>query len=339
MNPATTTLRRAYSFHGVAISVVADEPAAIDAIDLRLRDFQAGGEATGAPEITFAFVADSTAAARPVGQGRPVYETPHGTLDYYPEEDSLYGTFGGVTVRCDPAKGTVVLACEAFTGRNLYLATHPLLTVSLMELLERGGLYALHAACLASSGGAGVLIAGPSGAGKSTLTLALAHAGLSLVSDDVVFLDTRNDRLRVLGFADTLGLSALAAERFPMLEAAFGLQPADGFPKRLARAEEIFGVPSLPECEPVAIVFPTVHKDRASSIGSLAAGDALLRLVPDVLLTHPASSHEHLRAIATLLAQVRCHQLASGADLEQAARLVAELVGLRRFAAREIREP
>ena len=58
----------------------------------------------------------------------------------------------------------------------------------------------------------------------------------------------------------------------------------------------------------------------------LDSGDALLRLVPDVLLTDPAATQAHLRAIAALLEQVRCYTLRSGTDLERAAELVQAVV-------------
>jgi hypothetical protein len=51
-----------------------------------------------------------------------------------------------------------------------------------------------------------------------------------------------------------------------------------------------------------------------------------LRLVPDVLLTEPASTQAHLTTIATLVAQVECHTLLAGDQLDVSARLVAGLL-------------
>jgi hypothetical protein len=45
-----------------------------------------------------------------------------------------------------------------------------------------------------------------------------------------------------------------------------------------------------------------------------------------VLLTDTLSTQAHLQAIGALLDQVECYSLRSGADLERAAALVAELV-------------
>lgn len=318
---------RVYAIDGLAVSVSSDEPAVLEAMDLRLRDFRRACAPRHA-DLRFMFASDDVDAAVPTGRGRPVYETLHGSLSYFPDSDLLRGQFSGVRLTCDAGGGIALLQASRFTGRELYLATHPLATISLMELLERRRRFSLHAACVADGDGHGVLLAGPSGAGKSTLTMALARAGMSFLSDDVVFLDNDADRrtVRVLGFADAIGLTEHAAERIGGLRRLLDEPPADGFPKRLHRIEELFGADALPTCEPHAIVFPEVTRDPLSTIAPLDCGEALLRLVPDVLLTEPVSTQAHLGAIAGLLGQVRCYAMSTGADLDQAAALVQALV-------------
>ncbi len=311
-----------YDFHGVGIEVVGGADIAA-AMECRLRDF-AGGAASS--DLRFEFVRAAVALPSPSGVGRPVYDTPHGTLYYFGSHDELFGTLAGVSMHCAAARGSVLIAGPSLTGFELYLATHPLATIALMETMERRGLFSVHAACLAGAFGAGVLLAGPSGAGKSTLTIALARAGLGLLSDDVVFLSLSGERVDALGFADTLGVGSFAAEQFPELRAVADSLPVDGFPKRLSRIEDLFGVASVARCVPRAIVFPEVSLDRPSAITPLDARDAMLRLVPDVLLTEPASTQAHLAAISALLEQVDCYEVSSGTDLERAAELVAELV-------------
>jgi hypothetical protein len=317
----------AYEIHGVGLEVRSEEAAVTAAMELRLRDF--GCAPGGDPELRLEFELDGVSdPAPPAGVGRPVYDTPHGSLHYYPDADALCGKLGGVDLRCEPSRGVARFSSGAFRGSALYFATHPLATISLMELLERRGLFSLHAACLAGTDGRGVLLAGPSGSGKSTLTLALARAGMAFLSDDVVFLahDRETATVRVLGFADTIGLTEHAAERFGELRSRLDKPPVDGFPKRLSRIEDLFGAPTLAACEPHALVFPEVVRDRPSAIEPLDPREALLRLVPDVLLTEPAGTQAHVAAIAALLGQVRCYALRSGSDLERGAEFVRALV-------------
>lgn len=330
MSGSAVGTERAYDIHGVGLSVASEEPAVIDAMERRLQGFRR--EALERPEIRLEFLVngrgEEEAPPLPAGASRLVYETPYGHLHYFPDADTIGGDLQGVRLRCEAGKGVARLHSAAFTGSDLYLATHPLATISLMELLERRGRYSLHAACVAESDGRGVLVAGPSGAGKSTLTIALVRAGLCFLSDDIVFLrhDPAADTVGVLAFPDALGVTPHTAERFGELRALLAEEPRSGFPKRLVRMDELFETRALAGCEPRALIFPEVVRDRPSRLEPLDPKEALLRLVPDVLLTQPAGTQSHLRAIAALLARVRCYRLESGADLEGTAQLVRELL-------------
>jgi hypothetical protein len=327
MTGEQVTVERRYDLHGVGVGVRCDDPAVAEALELRLRDFRA--EPAGRVDVRLEFASGAPNGTHPPARGgRPVYDTPFGPLRYFPKQDLLCGELGGVQLRCAASRGLAQFHSAAFAGQDLYLATHPLATISLMELLERRGLFSLHAACLAGEDGSGVLLAGASGAGKSTLALALARANMSFLSDDLVFLGHNGDGspVRVMGFADSIGVTERAGERYADLRALLGEPPEAGFPKRLARIEELFGAGAVSSCAPRALVFPEVARDRLSEIKPLDGGDALVRLVPDVLLTEPATTQAHLEAIASLLGQVRCYELRSGSDLERAAELVKALV-------------
>ena len=327
MTAAPPALRRAYAMHGVTLEVRAEDSDVIDAMDLRLRAFPPQDAGGAAIRCRFGFEVGERPP--PAGTGRPVYETPYGALHYHPELDTLAGSLGGVALRCEPGTGQALISAPRFAGRALYFATHPLATIALMELMERHGRFSLHAACLAAPGGRGVLLSGPSGAGKSTLALALARSGMGILGDDIVFLRrpaSGPGAIAALGFADTLGVGSFAAERFPELRRLAAGPPADGFPKRLHRIEDVFARAPLTSCVPRALVFPEVRAGRPSALAPLAAGEALVRLAPDVLLTEPRATQAHLAAIGDMLAQVSCYTLRSGADIERAAQLVAELV-------------
>lgn len=325
MTGATAVGEQHYDFHGTTITVSPGTPAIADAMELRLRAFR--GEPPKQRHIRFEFMPGGR-LERPRGESRPVYDTPYGSVEYFAETDTLWGELDGLSMICDASGGCARIASDGFEGRALYLATHPLATIALMELLKRRGRYTLHAGCLASPGGDGLLVAGPSGAGKSTLTIALVRAGAGFLSDDLVFLehDVESAQVRALGFADSLGVTEQTAGLIPELRPLLGAAIAAGFPKRLARLDQVFPGDPLPSCTPRVLVLPHVAPEGESRVEPLDPRDAWLRLVPDVLLTEPGSTQAHLRALSALLDQADCYSLQSGADLDAAARLALELL-------------
>ena len=324
------SLCRTYAVHGFNVELTADDPAVIEAMELRFAGFT-GLPTDGDPTLRFEFLS-SAVSPRPHGARRPVYDTPHGSLHYFPETDVLAGALGGVFLHCAARGARAQIVAPAFGGRTLYFASHPVTTVALMEMMERVGRFSLHSGCLAEANGDGILISGPSGAGKSTLTLALAAAGMELLSDDVVFVAPSEvsspgaPAVRAFGFADALGLGSAASRLFPQLDTLLDRIPEDGFPKRLVRSEHLLGRDPAVSCVPRVMVFPEVAADLASAIAPLDRGEALLRLVPDVLATDPEATQAHIATIAELLGQVQCYSLRSGYDLERAADMVRALL-------------
>lgn len=313
-----------YDVDGVRLGVDASAPAVSRAMDLRLRGFPALPR-TGTPDLRLSFTEGEPGPPQPRGQSRPVYETPYGQLYYAPDADIVHGELAGVSLRCAAGDGVSELQSAAFTGRALYLATHPLATISLMELFKRRARYALHAGCVANGAGDGVLLAGPSGAGKSTLTFALAREGLRFLADDTVFLSDQGQGLTVLGFSDAIGVTEHTAARFPELRGLLSEPPQDGFPKRLRRVEELLPQPPAARCSPRVLVFPVIVPGP-SRVEPMDGSQAFLRLVPDVLLTDPRSAQLHLEAFTTLLEQVDCYLVESGPEIERTASLIAGLL-------------
>ena len=96
------------------------------------------------------------------------------------------------------------------------LATHPLLTIALVETMKRFERFPLHAAGLALHG-KGVLVPGASGSGKSTTSVTLVRAGFDFLSDDTVFLTSSADGIWVAGFPDEVDVTDSTVARIPEL--------------------------------------------------------------------------------------------------------------------------
>jgi hypothetical protein len=318
---------RAYLLHGVRLGVLAagEGERAAAGVHARLAGLPLDG---GPPyDLTFEIRAAGSHAFDRPGAARPVYDPPVGEVVYDDGADRLFIGYGPrLRVLCEPERGRACASAAGMEEEDLWSLSHPLFTLPLVELLKRRGLYGLHAGGVCR-GGQALLLPGTSGSGKSTLTLALARAGFGLLGDDTLFLARRpGEAPRVLAFPDEFDLTDQTVSFFPELSSLAGEPRLAGWRKRQVRVEEAYGAPVVWECAPAVLVFPRVAGARHSELEPLSAGEALLELAPNVLLTEPRSSQAHLDALAELVAASRCFRLATGTDLEEAVGIVGDLL-------------
>jgi hypothetical protein len=322
---AATGDRKRFSFHGLTIDVEAGWPELVEALSRRL--YSLGTAADGRPALTFRYwVVDRPRSAllHPAGLARPVYETPHGKVEYFPETDTLFLDYReDARLLIRPARSEVLIALRPGAD-TLWLASHPFFTLALVELLKRRGLFSVHAAGLAWRGHS-LLLAGTSGAGKSTLTLALLERGFDLLGDDTTFLRMEPAGVRVLAFPDEIDITAHTLGMFPDIADRLTDAGRSGW-KKLQLPAGILGSGMAWESEPAALVFPAIAGSETSRLAPITPGEALLELAPNVILTDHESSQAHLSALGRLVNQCDCYRLMAGTDLEAAAKLLESLL-------------
>ncbi|HWM94016.1 MAG TPA: hypothetical protein VN493_24875 [Thermoanaerobaculia bacterium] len=317
-----------YTFHGLRLRVSAPDDI-LRAFHARLASLPPDGiGGYDSPDLLFE-VEPGQPFERPEG-ARPVYDPPLGEVSYDDGCDLLYLQHGPrLRALCEPAAGRVRFSIQAPEQapeeEDLWVLSHPLLSVPMMELLKRRGLFAVHAAG-ASLGNRALVLAGTSGSGKSTLSLALARAGFGFLGDDTLFLVRRPEGLRVLAYPDEVDLTEETVSFFPEVEPWLAPSPP-GWRKRQIRAEQAFGAPVVWESAPAVLVFPRVSGRSRSEVRPIDSGEALLELAPNVLLTEPGSSQAHLDALAELARASRCYRMETGSDLDEAVRLLHGLLG------------
>jgi hypothetical protein len=329
-DPPRSSYAHQFLLHGIRLSLDSDVPPIGAMLATRLRHFAVphAGAAHPVSDLEFTFRTGDDPFAEPTSQreARPVYEMPSGRVVYEGARDRLLIEHGdGVRVVCEPAAGRAVVTLRAPTPELFWPTTHLLFLLPLIEMLKRRGVFSVHAAAL-SVDGAGLLLAGGSGAGKSTLALALLRAGFAFLGDDMCFLAPAPDGVRTLSFPDEIDVAEHTARLIPELRFLLDRELPPGARKRPLLVEEVYDVRPATECRPTVLVFPRVaHTDR-SVLAPMDAAEALLELVPNVLLTEPRAAQAHLDALGLLVGQCRCYRLQTGRDLDSLCSRLAALL-------------
>jgi hypothetical protein len=319
--------QRAYTFHGVGISISGDTDIA-EAIHSRFRHFPMNTQSSAGLTFEFRLVSDDDGhfIQKPFGRARAVYEPPAGEVSYIEEDDHLYISYRDrIRVLCKPALGETQVSIRGSEADYVWLATRPLFTLPLVESLKRRGVYGLHAAGL-SLNGKGLLLPGTSGAGKSTLTIALLRAGFDFLTDDTIFLRRDRQGLRMLAFPDEIDVTDETSRLFAELNYLSDLPKRPGARKSQVYAEEAFNADTSWECSPHIMVFPKVADVERSQLKPMSRDDALLEIVSNILLTEALSSQAHMDVLAQLVKQCECYRLETGLDLNTVPLLLRDLI-------------
>jgi hypothetical protein len=307
-----------YGFHNLNLRVLSSAALA-NCLSSRFQILPSNGES--AETIFFDFESVSNTKrhrfGKPPGRAKPFYQLESGDASYFETEDQIYLCCDDrVRVLCNPGLGSAWFSVLDPEVENLWLASHLLLTICLIEILKRRGLYSLHAGGFSANGKC-LLIPGTSGAGKSTLTVASLRANFDYMSDDMVFLVDRPDGVRVLAFPEAVDVSDQTASFFPELSFLLGSPKRPGWRKSQIHPTLVYGAKVTPEARPAAIVIPRIAKSETSVVSRMPADEALLELVPNVLLTEANSCRSHLDALNQLVTSTPCYRLDTGRDFDQ----------------------
>lgn len=307
-----------YAFHGLNLRV-SSSTAIATCLDARFQMLPLNGECAETIFFDFESVSDTTRHrfGKPPGRAKPFYQLEGGEASYFEAEDQLYLSYGDrVRVLCNPGSGSACFSVLEPEIDNLWLASHLLFTICLVEILKRRGLYSLHAGGFSANGKC-LLIPGTSGAGKSTLTIASLRANFDYMSDDMLFLIGRPDGFRVLAFPEEVDVSDQTAGFFPELSFLLRTPKRRGWRKRQIHPMQVYGAKVAPEARPAAVVIPRIAEAETSVVTRMDPDEALLEMVPNVLLTEASSCRAHLDALRELVASTPCYRLETGRDFDR----------------------
>lgn len=206
----------------------------------------------------------------------------------------------------------------------------------LCELLAYHGHFVIHAASLAFERRGemvGVLLAGVSGAGKTTAALALAHAGMALLTDDMSFIESpRSDgsRVRLWGLQLPCKVHDNTCRLLPWLDAC---------PAKSARAQEeirldvraAIGESTGIVADPRLVLLLGPRSAGRHVLERLDKTQAMMRLTRENLRAFEhrgdGTPGDTFRALGRLVAQCDIYRLSVGEPLSDLAEQLRSLPG------------
>lgn len=307
-----------YNFHGFNLRVLSSAAIAT-CLDSRFQILPSSEESAETLFFDFETVSNPKQHrfGKPSGREKSFYQLEKGDASYFEAEDQIYlCSDDSIRVLCNPGLGNAWFSVIEPEIDNLWLASHLLFTICLIEILKRRGIYSLHAGGFSANGKC-LLIPGTSGAGKSTLTVASLRANFDYMSDDMVFLVGRPDGFRVLAFPEAVDVSDQTAAFFPELSFLLRSPKRRGWRKRQVHPTKVYGAKVAPEARPAAVVIPRISEAQTSVLRRIDPDEALLEMVPNVLLTEANACRAHLDALSQLAKSTPCYRLETGRDFDQ----------------------
>jgi len=313
------------NIHGIPLEVVCDAEDAAGLVARRLAGFPAA-EADRAELLVEVTTHGRLPAVRRLADARVVHETPEAVVRYSDEQDELWLEYGAHGVACCRAgEGHAWIAVDRASDAWPWMATRPLLTICLLELLKRRSLYGIHAAGAALDSRA-VLVFGPSGSGKSTISLSLLLAGWSFLGDDIVFLRDADAGMEVLAFPEDIDASDETIGFFPSLGRPENWPQLAGYSKRQISPGGLAATPLPDAARPLVAVLPRVVVDGAQSTERIGPDRLLRELVPNMLFTHRAATQSNLDVLARVAREVAGFRLLLGRGVDALPTLLADLL-------------
>lgn len=251
----------------------------------------------------------------------------------------LAATGTGAVTAAEPAGGRAVFHLPDAAGISPIERAAPL-REALQLLMAPRGRWMTHAGAV-GRGGRGVLLVGRGGSGKSTLALSCALAGMEIVADDYVLLET--DPPLAHAMQSTAKLTEDSAERLGLGRDAIdpaGFEPTlEGPAKALVDIRTRAPGRLKPRLEIAAIVAPHVPLERSSFVGPgqtkdernsglepISAGEGLRALAPSTIIQSGFHGAAALGALGELVRQVPSYRLSLSPDPAANAGAVDELV-------------
>lgn len=259
------------------------------------------------------------------GGAQDLAQTPEG-VRIYRHDEQLYLRLKGALLHLDMREGSGILVLPGNDPSAAGGLLFGLVFYALVLLLQRRGLYAMHAAAVALDG-QGVLVLGESGSGKSTLAMRLASSGWDVLSDDSVVVGRVEGAVKAYPLRQDFCLLPDAGRLFPAAAEHWSAHVGDPEKKRV-RVGAMYPGQVASSCTPSVLLFPEITHEERSRIVPLGRAEAmrgLMRHAGALGVASPLDAERHLSLLRDLAGQTSAYRLLAGRDLLSEAEPIGRL--------------
>ena len=233
---------------------------------------------------------------------------------------------------CSPPFNNIELCCQKLTKKSTPLIFQSVLIPVIGELLMKQGKLLMHAGCVGTPEGDGILLLADSGGGKTTTSFSMAREGFSLMSDDLVVASPTAKGIIFEPIREKMNVSKKTIEFFPELSFLRKLLKQSREAKVPVDPKEIFGSNNIIDsAHASAIIIVKIGKNGPKLVP--VAGSAMLNpLLKSNTFAHSESIPEkRVECVWRLLDQTISYELVTGFDPDYLGRWMANKAGTGSF--------
>jgi hypothetical protein len=201
-----------------------------------------------------------------------------------------------------------------------------ILTLSLLWLFHKHGLFSVHGNALVKDG-KGVFLIGDSCSGKSTTALSLVQKGWSYLSDDVNLLKKSSRGVKALAFQKGFSFDPRLENHYPEFKKSLIKSSWNG-KKRFIDIRTVHPEKFQSQCIPKVIIFPQVTSRDKSRLIPVSKTTALILLMQNSggVLVDKEMAKPQVEILKTLNYQTSSYQLLAGRDLYEEPEKISEVL-------------